>query len=456
MDDPSQTECIYSDVNGDGVPDQLFPDGVGRFRIETYGYEWCEYYPIELDILIATSQEVYDVEREIFRSNYAHLWIIQTVRQNCFTDWYQVLKFQADEGHDYVLYRDPTPSADILDTTDWIEFYRAPQFGNQLRTVDLGLMDWYSAGAYYFVKLGRPIASMEIQLPWGTDPVVLSDWSSMQVYNTGGSVSMRVRDTAGKTIYSNQRLRWVVEDLETGEVILDATGVQAADIVALGEGRSVKVTVSLPGTNYSVNFFLDIVSGEVRPGAGGAPPNKIRKPDNSYVYFQERVSSCTIGALRNAIKLNGKEPPTEDEIIALLGAMGKNPIDFEMPLGTQGAGMPVEGSTTEARFDAILSPLGLDAVHMPDTTPEQFEAALRRGAIMIVGSETISMNPDGSSPPNANHAVVMRMVGDRVEVVDSATGKAKKLKMADALKVPVFGGTPRRTGAIQEIKPKSP
>ncbi len=78
---------------------------------------------------------------------------------------------------------------------------------------------------------------------------------------------------------------------------------------------------------------------------------------------------------------------------------------------------------------------------------------LNAGKVLIVGNVLDTKDKSGLVNFDPNHALVIRKVGAKIQIIDSSTGKAKLEDPVKALSYLVWGGSPPTTGLVWEITP---
>ncbi len=269
------------------------------------------------------------------------------------------------------------------------------------------------------------------------------------MFNAGFQpITIRAKDSGGSVW--NVPISWRVTDQISDTVVQNWIQQPSLTLSGSSTDRSYAIDAKLGGQQIKIE--LDIVAGVVSYGAGGNPHK--RTVSTSYPYAQERDGACSLGCLRNVEKIFGKSVSTEDEIVQILAANGKPESDFwDVDTG-------MGGNEAESRFNQVLDQKGLKATRKLDFAREEMKNQLASGKVFIVGtSKNIVDLTNGTIKLNRGHMVVIRQVGNKVEVIDpDGNGHAvvKKMTVDEALdRYPVWTPSPPiLTSNVWLIEPK--
>jgi hypothetical protein len=300
----------------------------------------------------------------------------------------------------------------------------------------------YTADSITFIPGGISSLGVTTATGWEFAPTLYHNSSNVLLNFGADTLTIRGKDGNGGLLGSG--LAWSITDLVNGVVTQDWTTQDSISLGNLSAGPAFRIQVRFMGSTSTFETVFDFATGTVAYGAGG----KIRSsPDNSYPYQQERQASCVLVCLRHVLYLKGKSVPTEDALVAIMVANGKSESDFL-------TGKGILHSEMTSKLNLVLNPYGLTAVAATTalTEPDVLDK-LNAGKVIIVGHVLDTKDKYAAVNFDPNHALVMRKVGAKIEIIDSSTGKAKLEDPVKALSYLVWGGSPPVTGLVWEITP---
>ena len=320
--------------------------------------------------------------------------------------------------------------------------------GESLNFEDYPPITYMLTGILWIPTENWKVSGLSLSTGTGWEFVANVQNGSSYVFHNMGSdtVTLRARDAWGNIADSG--IQWHVTDLINDVVTQDWSTNPTFTIGNLAAGKAIQVRSRRAGGSTEFSTNLSFASGNWHYGSNG----KRAEADNTYPYGSQRVGACSLGCLRNVLKIKNKEVPTENDIVSVLASNGKPEADFLK------GGVAMGHSEAEARFNLILNPKGLSATNHDPISRDQILAKLNDGNVLIVGIKKWIGDPrDPENPLRIeNHMIVMRKVtplfgGPKIEIIDPAEGETTKKPSDKAMDLIDFGGNPPSTARIWEI-----